>query len=286
MENKSFSRTAEGAALLRAAHQTLEGGRVFRDPHACAILGLTPEEAAARVGGDEGYRRMRLFVAARSRFAEGKIAVAVARGVRQVVVLGAGLDTFGLRNPYAAQGLRVFEADHPATQAWKRERIQAMGVAAPSLVFAPVDFERDDLGEALAQAGVDRAAPTFFMWLGVTPYLSPAAIMATLRVAAAAPGAEVVFDYTEKQERQAGEARAFHEALLKGVAAVGEPIIGFFDPAELSRDLAALGMSAQEDLGIPEIAVRFFGAPPGSVPSGSAGHLIWARRPLDGEGKA
>ena len=157
---------------------------------------------------------------------------------------------------------------------------------APSLVFAPVDFERDDLAEALAKAGVDRAAPTFFMWLGVTPYLSPAAIMATLRVAAAAPGAEVVFDYSERREREAGEARAFHEALQKGVAAVGEPMIGFLDPAELSRDLAALGMNEQEDLGIPEIAVRFFGAPPGSVPSGSAGHIIWARRPLDGEGKA
>jgi len=286
VEENRFSRTAEGAALLRAAHQTLEGGRVFRDPYACAILGLTPEEAAARVGADEGYRRMRLFIAARSRFAEDKIAAAAVRGVRQVVVLGAGLDTFGLRNPHAGEGVRVFEADHPATQAWKRERMKAMGVDAPSLFFAPVDFERDDLGDALAKAGVDRAAPIFFMWLGVTPYLTPAAIMATLRVAAAAPGAEVVFDYSEGRERQAGEARAFHEALQKGVASVGEPMIGFLDPAELSRDLAALGMSEQEDLGIPEIAVRFFGAPPGSVPSGSAGHIIWARRPLDGEGKA
>lgn len=279
MEENRFSRTAEGAALLRAAHQTLEGGRVFRDPHACAILGLTPEEAAARVGADEGYRRMRLFIAARSRFAEDRIAAAAARGVRQIVVLGAGLDTFGLRNPHAGEGVRVFEADHPATQAWKRERMKAMGVDAPSLVFAPVDFERDDLAEALAKAGVDRAAPTFFMWLGVTPYLTRDAAMTTLRTISETPGAEVVFDYTESAERDPGEAQAFHRELLERVAALGEPIVGFFDPLELASDLRALGMTEQEDFNSQEIAVRFFGVPREQAPSGAAGHVIWARRP-------
>ena len=282
MLEDQFSRTAFGAALHRAAHQTLERGLVFQDPFACAILGVTPEEAAERGGGDERRRRMRLFIAARSRLAERRIAAAVARGVRQVVVLGAGLDTFGLRNPHAAEGLRVFEVDHPATQAWKRERIAAMGAQAPSLVFAPCDFERDDLAEALLRAGADRAAPIFFMWLGVAPYLTREAAMTTLRTIAATPGGEVVFDYTEAAERDRGEAQAFHQELLERVAAVGEPIVGFFDPQELSRDLHAFGMTEQEDFNSQEIAVRFFGVPRDQAPSGAAGHVIWARRPLEG----
>ncbi len=282
MLQDQFSRTALGAALHRAAHQTLEGGLVFKDPFACAILGLTPREAAERDGGDERRRRMRLFVAARSNLAERRIAAAVARGVRQVVVLGAGLDTFGLRNPHAADGLRVFEVDHPATQGWKRERLAAMNAQAPSLTFAPCDFERDDLGGALARAGVDRGAPIFFMWLGVTPYLTRDAAMGTLRTIAATPGAEVVFDYTEGSERERGDAQAFHTELLERVAAVGEPIVGFYEPAALARDLGALGMSEQEDFNSREIAIRFFGVPPDQVPSGAAGHVIWARRPLEG----
>lgn len=278
LENQ-FSRTALGAALHRAAHQTLERGLVFQDPFACAILGVTPEEAAAQDGGDERRRRMRLFIAARSWLAERRIATAVARGVRQVVVLGAGLDTFGLRNPHAAEGLQVFEVDHPDTQAWKRERIAAMGAQAPALTFAPCDFERDDLGEALARAGMDRSAPTFFMWLGVTPYLTREAAMTTLRTIAETPGAEVVFDYTEGAERDQGEAQAFHRELLERVAAVGEPIIGFFEPQALARDLLALGLTEQEDFNSQEIAVRFFGVPRDQAPSGAAGHVIWARRP-------
>lgn len=281
MLEDQFSRTALGAALHRAAHQTLEGGLVFKDPFACAILGLTPQEAAERDGGDERRRRMRLFIAARSRLAERRIAAAVARGVRQVVVLGAGLDTFGLRNPHAADGLRVFEVDHPATQGWKRERLAAMGAQTPSLTFAPCDFERDDLGGALTRAGVDRGAPIFFMWLGVTPYLTRDAAMGTLRTIAATPGAEVVFDYTEGSEREQGDAQAFHKELLERVAAVGEPIVGFYEPGALARDLGALGMTEQEDFNSREIAIRFFGVPPDQVPSGAAGHVIWARRPLE-----
>lgn len=279
MIEDQFSRTALGAALHRAAHQTLERGLVFQDPFACAILGVTPEEAAARDGGDERRMRMRLFIAARSRLAERRIAAAVARGVRQVVVLGAGLDTFGLRNPHADAGVRVFEVDHPATQAWKRERIAAMGVEAPSLTFAPCDFEKDDLGAALTCAGIDRAAPIFFMWLGVTPYLTRDAAMTTLRTISETPGAEVVFDYTESAERDPGEAQAFHRELLERVAALGEPIVGFFDPLELASDLRALGMTEQEDFNSQEIAVRFFGVPREQAPSGAAGHVIWARRP-------
>ena len=193
------SRTALRAAAHRAAHQVIEGGRVFADPLAVAVLGEAP---GAVFGADlerPATRSMRLFIAARSRFAEESLAAAVARGVRQYVVLGAGLDTFAHRNPFAEAGLRVFEVDYPATQAWKRERLAAAGLVTPtSLTFAPVDFERQTLAEGLANAGFDPAAPAFFSWLGVTVYLTRAAVMETLAFIAARPaGSEVVFDYGE-----------------------------------------------------------------------------------------
>src|SRR5580704_6993810 len=140
------SRTAFRAAAHRAAHQIAEGGRVFADPLARAVLGAAP---AAVFDGDldqPATRSMRLFIAARSRFAEESLAAAVGRGVRQYVVLGAGLDTFAHRNPFAEAGLRVFEVDHPATQAWKRQRLAAAELPEPaSLTYAPVDFERQTL---------------------------------------------------------------------------------------------------------------------------------------------
>lgn len=279
MIQNQFSRTARGAALHRAAHQILDGGAIFRDPFACAILGLTPEQAAAEAGDDEARRRMRLFVVARARFAEDHLARAVARGVRQAVVLGAGLDTFALRNPH--RDLLTFEVDHPDTQAWKRERLAGMVDRLPdTLRFAAVDFERDDLMERLGAAGFDAARPAFFLWLGVTPYLTRDAVLGTLRAISAVPGVEVAFDYTEGRGRHEGQSREFHDALLQRVAALGEPILSALDPVELARDLAALGLSEQEDLGVADIRRIYFGVPADAPASASAGHLIRARRPV------
>ncbi|MFO1116807.1 MAG: SAM-dependent methyltransferase [Beijerinckiaceae bacterium] len=280
MIENQFSRTARGAALHRAAHQTFEQGAIFQDPLACAILGLTPVEAAAEAANDDHGRRMRLFVAARARFAEDCLAQAVRRGVRQAVVLGAGLDTFGLRNPHAGLGLRVFEVDHPDTQAWKRERLAAMGQRLPeSLTFAPVDFERDSFLERLATVGFDMERPAFFVWLGVTPYLTREATLASLAAIGSIPGGEVAFDYTEGRKPHEGEGLAFHDRLTERVAALGEPIVGALDPQDLAKEAAARGLTEQEDLDISAIRVRYFGAPPDPAQRTSSGHLFRARRP-------
>ena len=166
------SRTALGAATHRALHQVLEGGRVFADPLAARILGKDLEAAIREAEGDPLRRALRLFIAVRTRFAEDALMAAMARGVRQLVVLGAGLDTFAYRAGQV-EGLRIFEVDHPATQAWKRQRLSEAGIEVPpALTFAPVDFERETLGEGLAAAGFDPSRPAFFTWLGVVPYLS------------------------------------------------------------------------------------------------------------------
>lgn len=114
---------------------------------------------------------LRAFLAARSRLAEDALTDAVARGVRQYVVLGAGLDTFAYRNPHA--GLRVFEVDLPATRAWKRQRLADVQIEVPgSVIYVAIDFAKETLTHALESAGLATGEPTFFSWLGVTPYLT------------------------------------------------------------------------------------------------------------------
>ena len=273
------SLTARRAAAHRVAHQVLEGGAVFSDPFAAAVLGEDPAAVAAAARADPGGRPLRLFIAARGRVAEDALAAAVARGVRQAVVLGAGLDTLALRNPHAGAGLRVFEVDHPATQAWKRERLARAGLEPRgTLTFAPVDFEREELGDALRAACFRADRPAFFLWLGVVPYLTRDAIHRTLRTIAAVPGAEVVFDYAEPEDRMAPAQRARAAALAARVAAAGEPLVSRLDPAGLAVELRALGFGEVEDLGPTDLAVRWFGRRREDVGPGGGAHVVRAAR--------
>jgi methyltransferase (TIGR00027 family) len=278
MQHDRPSLTARGAAGHRAAHQLLEKGSVFRDPLAREILGVEGCAEADERARDRSLRPLRLLIAARSRFAEDALAGAVACGLRQAVVLGAGLDTFALRNPHAALGLRVFEVDHPATQAWKRRRLFEAGLTVPSsLTFVPVDFERESLAERLATNGFDAGAAAFFFWLGVVPYLTRGSVMATLRFIAQIPGGEVVFDYSEPLEDYPPERRGGVEALIERTAAAGEPMIFFPQPSGLARDLRALGFDEVEDLDLADILSRLLGAPKG-LGRRAGPHFLRARR--------
>ena len=170
MQEGKPSQTALRVATHRAAHQLLDHPPVLDDPLALAILGPKRAEAlranprSAETSPISPY--LRAFVAARSRLTEDELARAVARGVSQYVVLGAGLDTFALRNPHPPEALRVFEVDFPATQAWKRELTASAGLSVPnSLTYVPLDFHEQTLAQGLAQAGHDPAKPSFLSWL-------------------------------------------------------------------------------------------------------------------------
>jgi methyltransferase (TIGR00027 family) len=255
------SHTARGAAAYRAIHQTLENGVIFSDPFAARILDDETRARLDEITADPSLRPWRLFIAARSRFSEDSLAARVARGVRQIVVLGAGLDTFALRNPHAEQGVRVFEVDYPATQDWKRERLKQAGLAVPSsLTFAPVDFERQSLADGLMAAGFRADRPAFFQWLGVVPYLTREAISMTLDFIARVPESEVVFDYAEPFENYPADRRVHVMAVAARAASLGEPWLSLFDPAKLSAMLRDKGFGVVEDLGLAEIADRFYGA--------------------------
>ena len=278
MQTGQPSRTALSAAAHRATHQVVEQGRIFTDPLALRMLGPDADAIVAHMAAQPERRSMRLFIAARTRFAEDALAATVARGVRQLVVLGAGLDTFAYRNPFEAAGLRVFEVDHPATQAWKRRRLAAAGLTTPmSLTYTPVDFERSTLGEGLAAAGFAGDEASFFTWAGVVPYLTRAAVLATLGFIGGLPGgAEVTFDYSDPPASLPPDQRAAQADRAEAVAAAGEPWLTYFSAEELAGELRGLGFSEIEDLGPAEIAARYLGVPGSDRTKG--GHLLRARK--------
>jgi len=273
------SQTARRTAAYRAIHQTLEGGTIFRDPYASRILDAATLATLGEMAADPSLKPMRLFIVARSRYSEDALGASVARGVRQVVVLGAGLDTFSLRNPFAGQGVRVFEVDFPATQQWKRERLREAALALPGwLTFAPVDFERQSIAEGLAQSGFRVDQPAFFQWLGVVPYLTRQAISDTLDFIAGIPRAEFVFDYAEPFENYPPDRRAHIMGVAETAAARGEPWLSQFDPAELSKLLYDKGFRLVEDLGLAELSDRYYGALKAGIPIGPGAHVVRAQR--------
>lgn len=276
MQSEEPSRTALAAARHRAAHQLLEQGRIFADPLALRILGEDADTIAREAEQNPAGRRMRIFIAARTRFAEDSLAAAVERGARQLVILGAGLDTYAYRGEMRER-VQIFEVDHPGTQAWKRRCLADAAIPLPSsLTFAPIDFERETLAEGLAAAGFDAARQTFFTWLGVVPYLTEEAIWSTLGfIASLSQGAQVVFDYSDPPDSLTPEMRAFHDRRAARVAELGEPWVNYFESGKLRRKLSGLGFSEIEDLGPPQIAARYFPNRAASIPE-KGGHILRA----------
>jgi methyltransferase (TIGR00027 family) len=263
METYQPSRTAFRVALRRAAHQVVDHPVVLEDPLAIRILGPRGEdELQAEIArSDHAFSQsLRAFVAVRSRYAEDELAKAVASGVKQYVVLGAGLDTFSHRNTFADRGLRVFEVDHPATQAWKRQLLEAAKMNVPAeTVLVAVDFERQRLPDVLAEAGFRAEEGAFFAWLGVTPYLTESAFKSTLAfIASVQPQSGVVFDYTVARSALCFLERVALDALSSRVAAAGEPFQLFFEPERLKELLRQFGFQQIEDLGVEQINARYF----------------------------
>lgn len=218
---------------------------------------------------------LRAFLVARSRFAEDMLAEAVAQGVRQYVLLGAGLDTFAHRNRFPQ--LQVFEVDHPATQAWKRELLVKNKLSAPErLSYVPLDFEHQTLGEQLRLAGFDAGTPAFFAWLGVVPYLTSPAFRATLAFLGSLPrGTGVVLDYGQPRHVLPLREQLSQDSLTSRVAQAGEPFHLFFTPDEMAAELREF--SVIEDMGSREINARYFAHRTDSLKlMGSAGRLLCA----------
>src|SRR6185312_9704926 len=257
------SRTALRVALRRAAHQLHDAKPlVFEDPLAVRILGSEYAQELARTPDAE--RRpfsaaLRAFMVARARLAEDALAAAHRDdGVRQYLVLGAGLDTFAYRNLYA--DVKVFEVDHPATQAWKLEMLAAAAIAVPSSVqHVAVDFERQSLRDELEAAGFDFSVPAMTAWLGVVPYLTLEAFRATVRLLGSFSGRSgVVFDYSLPRHALPEREQLMLDSMADRVKLAGEPFQLFFMPEELKAELRDAGLEVVKDIDGAAMTARLF----------------------------
>ncbi len=266
MNDGEPSQTALQVAAARAAHLRFDPPpHLLEDRFAELLLGADAERSISAYGDDAPWILLenRLFLPFRARYAEDLVADAHGEGVRQLVVLGAGLDSFALRRPSALADLRVFEVDHPATQRWKRRRLEAIGDPLPDgLDFVECDFETTSLSDALRETDFHADAPAIVSWLGVVYYLSKettARALAELR-GLLAPGSAVVLDYQfpmESLPQRYRDVFAQQSAWLKGA---GEPQVNRYRPEALQAVLIEAGFEQAE---LPErgaLEARYFAA--------------------------
>jgi len=263
MANRRASTTMIGTAILRATHQVLDDDpKILDDPLAVGLVdGSSRDEILAAAPGlsrpPEWFRS--IFVL-RSRYTEDALAQAVARGVRQYVLLGAGMDTFAYRQPAWASTIRVLEVDHPESQAFKRDTLSKKGIRVPANVeFCPIDFEEVSLAEGLAKSSLDPGNSAFFSWLGVTQYLTRPAIDATLRFILSMPkGSELAIEYILPPEQWSQDEQPFIKQIIEMVKESGEPWLTYFTSREMSDHLRALGFSEIELLTTEAASARYF----------------------------
>jgi methyltransferase (TIGR00027 family) len=212
----------------------------------------------------------------RQRYVEDALGEAIARGVRQYVILGAGLDAFAYQPSALASVVRIFEVDHPTTQQWKRARLQGLRVPLPNnLRFIPLDFEQQSLAEGLRGGGHQPELPTFVSWLGVTQYLTEAAVFETLRyVASLAPGSEIVFQYVVPESRLDDESRRVFAMFQETAAAGGEPWVSLFESTALAARMHELGFTQVCDFGPEDANARYFAARTDGLRASPLHHLM------------
>ena len=205
----------------------------------------------------EVVREVLAAVCTRSRYAEDRLA---AGAFTQYVILGAGLDSFAWRRPDLLRSLRVFEADHPASQAWKLERVSDLALPrSDSQVFVPVNFEAESLQDALRTAGFDWGQPALFSWTGVAPYLTAAAIASTLRtVAAAAAGSEVVLSYRAEESMLDEVGREFVRIYAPLAASLGEPLQPGWPVIGIERLISQSGLKIVDHPARADLQERYF----------------------------
>lgn len=245
------SRTAMMTACARGWHLFNHGPRaVSVDWLAWPLVGGAAEALTAgmQAAFGDASGQLATWIAARCRHTEGWLA---ASGAEQCVILGAGLDSFAWRQ---RGGVRVFEVDRPATQAWKRSRLEALGITdPPELEWVPVDFEVESVTAGLDRVGFG-SAPTFVSWLGVIHYLSHDAIRATLR---GLPPCSLAVTYVTPEDTWHGDVRTISKTFQAMALEAGEPLVSLLSPDEFADVLADSGFTVIEDLGSEDVERRY-----------------------------
>ncbi|HVZ44052.1 MAG TPA: SAM-dependent methyltransferase [Ramlibacter sp.] len=300
MQDSMPSRTAIATSLMRASHTRCDPHRIFTDDWGDRLVPSHVRERIAQAvradsrppppPGASVDELIHLWarhnpayanVITRSRYAEDRLHEAVARGVRQYVLVGAGFDSYSLRRPAEGQDLRIFEVDHRATQSFKLERIAACGAAVSDAVtFTTADLSSESLADALGRSGFEFGRATLFSWLGVTVYLTREANFAALAGMArcSAPGSELVFTYADQRVFESDpRAGGQFARMQKEVTAIGEPFLSGFAPQTLARDLASVGFELLEDRGDDELLARYDPRGVNGLRAGGYGRIAHAR---------
>ena len=296
------SRTAMATSLMRAVHARRDSAPLLDDTWGeqlvppsvraafiqLAVDRIPPELRDQAMAAPDAllHRVLRASAAyadviLRARYTEDALRAAVARGVAQYVIIGAGFDSFAMRRPAYAEQLEIFEVDHPATQSLKRQRLRECDIPdtdAPHFIAA--DLATEGLGAALARSSYQATLPSFFSWLGVTMYLTRDANLATLRAIAASapPGSELVFSYVDQAmfDPSCSAPQSFQD-LKNQVASAGESFQSGFDPRTLATELREAGLLLLEDLNGDQLLARYDSAGRNGLQSAAAAHIAHTR---------
>jgi methyltransferase (TIGR00027 family) len=285
MEHNKASLTALYAAWIRAKHyHTEDGTRIFEDAVAHHLITTSENEflqavyigtvkeffsdMAASSPDDQTLMKNAMQesptiaeILSRARYAEDQLAESVVRGIRQYVIIGAGLDTFVFRRPDLLHNLSVFEVDHPATQSFKRQRLSEMGLVLPPHVhFVAANLTEVSLATALTTSPFRQDVPAFFSWLGTVMYISHDKVLEAFQAlrSIATAGSHLVFDYFDPDAFDPDRATPRVQTLVEVVRQRGEPFLSSFAPHELETVLYRMGFRIREHLGPSEIGRKYF----------------------------
>src|SRR5215471_15758580 len=256
--------TAETVAFMRALHLLVDDDpKILEDPLASTFL--DSGRAAALQTTPQAYRTsescaFRAIFVVRQRYAEDQLADAMVRGVRQYVILGAGLDSLAYRRRDWQKTLQIYEVDRPEVQQWKRQRLAELGIKVPkNLTFVPLDLETGSLSEALAASPHRRDEPTFYSWLGVTQYLSEGAVFETLRSVSSlsSSGSEIVFQIMLPRSGLNALDAEIATTASQFAARRGEHWRTFLDPLSLESRLREMGFTEVLHFGAGEASIRY-----------------------------
>ncbi len=273
--------TAVRVALWRALHVEIDSPPHVLDDEVGLKLAAPDEDWRRRGDMDPQFTRpFRAAIVARARFIEDLVAEQAGRGLTQYVILGAGLDSFAQRRREIASRLRVFEVDRPGPQAWKQQRLIALGFGIPDwLRFVPVDFETgESWRDGLVSAGFDDRKPAIVVSTGVSMYLTKAANAAALReVAALAPDSTLAMTFLLPLELADPEIRPALEMAEKGARASGTPFLSFFTPSEIMALARDAGFKEARHVSAADLTRRYFaGRSDGLRPPNNAEELLIA----------
>jgi len=254
------SRTAEAAAAFRAAHLLHDKPVVFNDPYAIKMVGYLWRCACKNSVLHwiifkqliKPLRPIQGQIVARACFAEEHLEKAVKKGIKQCVIVGAGLDTLSLRRNGLSSQLKIFELDHPASKAAKIMRLKKINrIVPPNVEFIGVNFENEDIDTALRDSTYQADMPGFFSWIGVTAYLTSDAIFSTLKsiTKIACSGSELVMDYIVSRKYVKKDDQKKLDTLMRYTSMFSEPLIeNDFNPEGFCRLVCSLGYKLNKNL--------------------------------------